>query len=72
LPVRPILGLFLANASAKLLPDLKVIYSNSLYRFFPKVVEYLRSAADDTGHWRWLMSYLKDTEAVLVEGWWLS
>lgn len=49
MPLKLILGLFLANASAKLLPDLKVIYSNSLYRFFPKAVEHLRSATDDTG-----------------------
>ncbi|WP_148224818.1 helicase HerA domain-containing protein [Vulcanisaeta moutnovskia] len=53
-----------------LLPDLKVIYSNGLYRDFFKSMEYLRTATDDDSvalALDRLMSHLKDAEIVPVE-----
>ena len=52
-----------------LLPDLRAIYSNGLYRDFFKAMEYLRTATDDDSvalALDRLMSYLKDAQIIPV------
>ncbi|WP_054848999.1 hypothetical protein [Vulcanisaeta sp. JCM 14467] len=52
-----------------LLPDLRAIYNNGLYRDFFKAMEYLRASTDDDSvalALDRLMSYLKDVEIIPV------